>query len=75
MTIDRQEVSSSWVKSIGYDAESSTLEVEFVHGAVFQYFDVPFEVFVAFSSCDSKGAFINQRIRKGRYRYQRVRPV
>jgi hypothetical protein len=68
-------VNSSWVKSIGYDADSLTLEVEFVHGAVFQYFEVPLEVFIAFQSADSKGAFINQRIRKGRYRYQRLRPL
>lgn len=67
-------MNSSWVKSIGYDADASTLEVEFVHGAIFQYFDVPLEVYLAFQSADSMGTFINQRIRKGRYRYRRVRP-
>ena len=35
--MDRQYVDSSMIKSIGYDAPSSTLEVEFKAEVVWQY--------------------------------------
>ncbi len=71
-TIERHSVTSSWVKSVGYDADTSTLEVEFVHGAIFQYFDVPAIVHAELMAADSKGTFLNNRIRKARYRYRRI---
>lgn len=41
----RQSVESSNLASIGYDAENEILEVEFKHGGVYQYFDVPENVY------------------------------
>ena len=35
----RQPVSSSNIRSIGYDSMSSTLEIEFHSGGVYQYFN------------------------------------
>jgi len=37
----RQAVESSNLASVGYDVENEILEVEFKHGRVYQYFDVP----------------------------------
>jgi len=37
----RERVQSSNLKSVGYDAETKTLEVEFHDGDVYQYFNVP----------------------------------
>jgi hypothetical protein len=42
----RESVSSSNLASIGYDAENEILEIEFNHGGVYQYFDVPENVYV-----------------------------
>lgn len=39
--MNRNPVSSSNVKSVGYDSESSRLEVEFHHGGIYQYYGVP----------------------------------
>jgi hypothetical protein len=37
----RESVQSTSLKSVGYDPESKTLEVEFHDGDVYQYFNVP----------------------------------
>ena len=42
--IERTQVRSSALRSVGYDEDSQTLEIEFTNGAVYQYFDVPPEV-------------------------------
>lgn len=67
----RQSVTSSNIASIGYDADSQTLEVEFLNGGVYQYFDVPQHVHQAFMNADSHGQYLAKNI-KGTYRYSRV---
>ncbi len=39
--MDRIQVRSSNIRSIGYDQNRQILEVEFLKGGVYQYFDVP----------------------------------
>lgn len=70
-SMEREVVSSSSVASIGYDPESLTLEVEFVGGAVYQYFDVPETEYDGLLGADSIGGYLNANI-KGRYRYVRT---
>ena len=41
----RQQVESSNLSSIGYDSEDQILEVEFKHGGIYQYFEVPENIF------------------------------
>ena len=41
----RQHVESSNIESIGYDERSQTLEIEFLNGGVYQYFDVPVNMY------------------------------
>lgn len=68
----RYPVSSSDVASVGYDASTSTLEVEFHSGGIYQYFDVPNHHFVALTRGNgSVGKYLNAQI-KGHYRYQQV---
>ena len=44
--MDRQNVDSTLATSVGYDPNTSTLEMEFKStGAVWQYYDVPESVF------------------------------
>lgn len=69
--MNRTPVSSSNVSSVGYDVESSTLEVEFNNSAVYQYFDVPENVYQELISAASVGGYLANQI-KGRYRYSRV---
>lgn len=59
----RQAVESSTVRSIGYDAGTKVLEIEFQSGTVYQYFDVPEAVHDGFRGADSKGKYFNLEIR------------
>lgn len=69
--MQRVSVVSSNIDSIGYDAPSQTLEVCFKNGSIYQYFDVPEQVYRGLMSADSPGRYLNQNI-KGLYRYARV---
>ena len=69
--MNRQSVTSSNIASIGYDTSSQTLEIEFLNGSVYQYFDVPQHVYNGLMSADSHGQFLAQNI-KGVYRYSKV---
>lgn len=62
---------SSNVAAIRYDPEQSLLEVEFLNGGRFQYYDVPEQVAQNFEQAESKGVFLAQSI-KGHFRYSRV---
>ncbi|QNS41792.1 KTSC domain-containing protein [Chryseobacterium manosquense] len=69
--MNRQAVTSSNIASIGYDADSQTLEIEFLNGGVYQYFDVPQHIYDGIMSADSHGQYLAQNI-KGAYRYSKV---
>lgn len=69
--MNRQAVTSSNIASIGYDADSKTLEIEFLNGGVYQYFDVPQHIYDGIMSADSHGQYLAQNI-KGAYRYSKV---
>jgi len=43
--MEREYVDSSMIRSFGFDASISTLEVEFNNSAIWQYFDVPDSVY------------------------------
>lgn len=67
----RQAVESTTVRSIGYDARSKVLEIEFQSGMVYQYFDVPETVHEEFQGAESKGKYFNREIRD-EYLFMRV---
>ena len=69
--MDKQPVSSSTVRSIGYDRQTETLEIEFGSGRVYQYYNVPDRLHVEIMQAPSKGQFFNTYIRD-RYPYSRV---
>lgn len=69
--VTRTAVTSSSLASIGYAPTQAALEVEFRHGAVYRYLDVPAEVFEAFLAAESKGTFFNRAV-KDCYLHQRV---
>jgi hypothetical protein len=69
--MNRLPVSSTDVASIGYDPDSQTLEVEFLSGGIYQYFQVPQSTYEEFINAPSKGKYLHQNI-KNRYPYSRV---
>ncbi len=69
--MNRVQVSSSNIASIGYDHDSQVLEVEFLSGGVYQYYSVPEYVFDELMSASSHGRYLAKNI-KGTYSYSQV---
>ena len=70
--MERQYVSSSNIASIGYDASDMILEVEFLHRAIYQYYDVPQSVYDGLMSASSHGSYLDAYVKKGGYRYSKI---
>jgi len=68
----RLKVASSNLVSIGYDAKTKTLEVEFNGGAVYQYFNVPSNVYGGLLTAPSVGKFFRVHVQEAGYSYKRV---
>lgn len=69
--MQRTQVTSSNIQSIGYDENTQTLEVEFKNGGTYQYFDVPKHEYDSLMSASSHGQYLAANI-KGKYRYSKV---
>jgi len=67
----REFVSSSNLRSVGYDFSTKTLEVEFNNSSIYQYFGVPAEVYEGLLHAVSHGKFFHEHIRNV-YPYQKV---
>ena len=69
--MERQFIESKMIKSIGYDAQSSTLEIEFNSDAIWQYFDFLESKWHEFEISESKGKYFHREI-KNQYSESRV---
>lgn len=70
--MERQYVSSSNIASIGFDPDNMILEVEFLNGAVYQYYDVPQSIYDGLMAAESHGKYLTAYIKKGGYRYTQI---
>ena len=70
--MDRERVRSSNIKSVGYESDSMTLEVEFRDGGIYKYFNVPAHVHEGLMRAISKGSYFHDHI-KERYRFRKMR--
>lgn len=61
--MERIRVRSSNISSIGYEASTNTLEVEFHSGSIYQYSRVPERVYDALMRAGSHGAYFNDHVR------------
>ena len=69
--MDKYNVASSSVRTVGYDESAQTLEVEFQNRRIYQYYGVPKNMHNQFMVAPSKGQFFNIYI-KNQYPYSRV---
>lgn len=69
--MERYSVASSNISSVGYDPATETLEVEFLSGAIYQYYNFPQNMYDQLMAEGSKGRFLNTYI-KNAYPYSRV---
>jgi hypothetical protein len=63
-----QPVTSSNLASVGYDADSQTLTIEFRKSGTYEFYDVPESVYQDLMSSGSHGEYFARNIR-GKYRY------
>lgn len=72
--MERAPVSSSVLRSVGYDKRSSTLEVEFEDGDVYRYFLVPPRVFAGLMATadagESVGRYFNEHVKAPGYPFE-----
>lgn len=69
--MNRQPVSSSNVAEIGYDENQRIMEVLFRSGTIYQYFDVPPQIYAELMQSSSVGSYLNSNV-KGSFRYARI---
>ena len=63
MDIKTNAVESSNIARIGYHEASETLRIEFINGSVWDYRDVPPEVYEKLMAAESKGKAFNKIVR------------
>ena len=61
--IHRLPVNSTAITSVGWDQATGTMEIQFIQGAVYQYYLVPMETFAALMNAESIGGYFNANIR------------
>ena len=61
--MERTQVTSTDIVSVGYDPDQELLEVEFVRGAVYQYSGVPKAVYDGIMAADSKGKYFHANVK------------
>lgn len=71
--MDRTHVSSSNLKAVGYDSETSQLEIEFLNGGLYVYSSVPESVYKGLMVASSHGSYFDANIKKGGYQYRKLR--
>ncbi len=67
----RQDVRSTNIRSVGYDSESSILEIEFHSGDVYQYISVPKAIYDDLMRAPSLGSYFYKHIR-GNFKWVKV---
>jgi hypothetical protein len=62
---------SSVISTINYDPATAILRITFVSGVVYDYKNVPEEIYKALKTSGAKGIYLNRHI-KGRYQFEKI---
>jgi lysyl-tRNA synthetase class 2 len=68
---NRINMPSTVIRSIEYNAATAVLTIVFIAGTIYEYYDVPAEVYEQLKSYREKGVFYNKQI-KNKYRFART---
>jgi hypothetical protein len=66
------KIQSSNIKSSTYHTEDKTLLIEFNNDSVYQYNEVPWEIFTKYRMAESQGKYFNTNISK-KYKYEKIK--
>lgn len=69
----RTPVSSSNLRAIGYEAQTLTLEVEFLNGGLYSYSGIPSSVYAGLMAASSHGSYFDAHIKKAGYSFTKLR--
>lgn len=61
--VERQPVKSRILRSVGYDATTKILEIEFQSGLVYQYLSVPPKVYADLMRSSEIGKYFSDKVR------------
>lgn len=70
--METRKVSSSNISSIGYDASSQILEIRFLNGGIYQYYNVPSNIYNNLMTASSHGKYFAAHI-KNIYRTMKLK--
>lgn len=65
-------VMSSNLKFASYNSTSKTLTVTFNNGSIYEYYDIPWQLFTKWRMAESQGKFFNTEISK-RFKYKKLK--
>ncbi len=65
------QIKSSNLKSATFNTEDKSLLVEFNNGSIYEYENVPWEIFTKFRMAESQGSYFSKNISRT-YKYKRV---
>lgn len=65
------EIQSSNIKKTEYDTENKKLLVTFNNGALYEYDEVPHQLYTQFRMSESQGKFFSTKISKN-YKYKKI---
>jgi hypothetical protein len=70
-SLPQASLDSSSLKSVGYSAETGTLEITFCSGSIYRYSGVPPHIYQALLDASSKGRYFTAAIRSS-FPFQRI---
>lgn len=70
--MQRREVSSSNLHSIGYNNITNILEIEFSSGDIYQYSNVPKSIYAGLMLASSHGSYFHKNIKSAKYSYKKI---
>lgn len=63
-------INSSNLKGASYDTETKTLTTTFNNGSIYDYYEVPWEVFTKLRTAESQGKYFTSNI-KEKYKFKK----
>ena len=65
-------INSSNLKAASYNTTTKVLTTTFNNGSIYEYYDVPWELFTKFRMAESQGKHFNVNISKN-YKYKKIK--
>lgn len=64
-------VSSSRIEAVGYDERLQLLQVQFVNGTIYEYYDVPKNIYIGLITASSAYKYFHEYV-KGVYHFSKI---